>query len=319
MGMYLARRVLVDTALVVVVEPQSSVVKVLVTPDTAVVDPGTSRAFTAKGELSDSTLTTTVSAGAPPVTDRRCRQYKAGMAPGKFRVIAANTAQTLADTSVVTVPAPTEPVPPTLARVVLTPANASVSTGAVQQFAAYGRNSAGDSVATPVTFTATGGTITSSGQYTAGSTAGGFRVIAVAQGATLADTAAVTVTAPSTPPPPPPPPSGPHNGHFVATNGSSGGDGSEGRPWDLATALNQPSGVTAGDTIWLRGGTYRGSFNSRLQGAAGSPIIVRQYPGERAKVDGNFFIGGGYTWFWGFEVLNSDLLYLCHVLQSARP
>jgi hypothetical protein len=232
------------------------------------------------------------------------------MTPGKFRVVATNTAATLADTSVVTVPAPTDstpppPPPPTLARVILTPATANLTTGAAQQFAAYGRNSAGDSVATPVTFSASGGTITSTGQYTAGSAAGTFRVVAVAQGASLADTSTVTVTAPTSPPPPPP--SGPHSGHFVAPTGSSSGDGSETRPWDLATALNQPSAVSPGDTIWLRGGTYRGSFNSRLQGTSGSPIIVRQYPGERAKVDGNFFIGGGYTWFWGFEVLNTDL------------
>ena len=40
-----------------------------------------------------------------------------------------------------------------------------------------------------VTYSATGGTISSGGLYTAGSTAGTFRVIAVQQGGTLADTA----------------------------------------------------------------------------------------------------------------------------------
>ncbi len=49
-----------------------------------------------------------------------------------------------------------------------------------------------------VTYSATGGTITTGGLYTAGSTAGTFRVIAVQQGGTLADTSAVTLTA--TPP-----------------------------------------------------------------------------------------------------------------------
>ena len=47
-----------------------------------------------------------------------------------------------------------------------------------------------------MTYSATGGTITTGGLYTAGSTAGTFRVIAAQQGGTLADTAAVTITAP---------------------------------------------------------------------------------------------------------------------------
>ncbi len=53
-------------------------------------------------------------------------------------------------------------------------------------------------------------------------------------------------------------------------------------PWQLQTALNHPSAVHPGDTIWLRGGTYDGTFASRLNGTPSQPIIVRQYPGERA-------------------------------------
>ena len=45
---------------------------------------------------------------------------------------------------------------------------------------------------------------------------------------------------------------------YVAPNGSSNGSGSFGSPWNLQTALNQPGAVHAGDTIWLRGGTYTG-------------------------------------------------------------
>ena len=75
-----------------------------------------------------------------------------------------------------------------------------------------------------------------------------------------------------------------------------------------------------GDTIWLRGGTYTGNFTSYLTGTASLPIVVRQYPGERATLDGNVNPGdvgkqrsgsvrsqwGGYTWYWGFEVTNSN-------------
>src|SRR5206468_9364762 len=45
-----------------------------------------------------------------------------------------------------------------------------------------------------VTYSVTGGTITSGGLYTAGSTAGTFRVIAAQTGATLADTSVVSIT-----------------------------------------------------------------------------------------------------------------------------
>ena len=95
-----------------------------------------------------------------------------------------------------------------------------------------------------------------------------------------------------------------HAGFYVAPTGAGSGDGSSGRPWDLATALAHPSRVQPGDTIWLRGGTYRGTFASRLSGTSSAPIIVRQYPGERATVAGTMSIDGSYTWYWGFEVVN---------------
>lgn len=97
---------------------------------------------------------------------------------------------------------------------------------------------------------------------------------------------------------------------FVAPAGSASGDGSMARPWDLQTALNQPAPVQPGDTLWLRGGVYCISnawtiYSSRLAGAAKLPIIVRQYPGERATVNGALRQwAGGWTWFWGFEIVN---------------
>lgn len=96
---------------------------------------------------------------------------------------------------------------------------------------------------------------------------------------------------------------------YVSPNGTSSGDGSQARPWDLATALNGPPSVRPGDTIWLRGGTYgdgKTIFNSRLKGAAGAPIVVRQYPGERATVNGGIATYSPYTWYWGFEITNTN-------------
>jgi hypothetical protein len=93
----------------------------------------------------------------------------------------------------------------------------------------------------------------------------------------------------------------------------SSGDGSRERPWDLATALAHPAAVRPGDTLWLRGGTYRGGFTSRLKGAAGAPITVRQIPGERATIDCReenktalFIVDGDWCVYWGFEMTCSD-------------
>src|SRR2546430_1201491 len=44
---------------------------------------------------------------------------------------------------------------------------------------------------------------------------------------------------------------------YVSPTGTASGNGSASNPWDLQTALNQPSSVQPGDTIWLRGGVHR--------------------------------------------------------------
>lgn len=97
---------------------------------------------------------------------------------------------------------------------------------------------------------------------------------------------------------------------YVSPTGSPSGDGSLANPWDLATALDGPAAVTPGSTIWLRGGTYTNGphfghgYLSNLTGTADAPIVVRQYPGERATVTKFLFVRGAYTWYWGFEVVH---------------
>ncbi|HKC47571.1 MAG TPA: hypothetical protein VKB63_08220, partial [Gemmatimonadales bacterium] len=79
----------------------------------------------------------------------------------------------------------------------------------------------------------------------------------------------------------------PRTGHYVAPQGTPAGNGSVQRPWDLQFALSGAQGrVHAGDTVWLRGGTYHGAFRTALDGGAGRWIVFRQYPGERATIDG---------------------------------
>ena len=99
---------------------------------------------------------------------------------------------------------------------------------------------------------------------------------------------------------------------YVAPDGKPTNTGSMSSPWDLQTALNQPAAVKPGDTIWLRNGIHRLSsrvtkFTSRLAGTSSAPITVRQYPGERATIDGFLFqSSGGWVNYWGFEIYNSN-------------
>jgi hypothetical protein len=105
---------------------------------------------------------------------------------------------------------------------------------------------------------------------------------------------------------------------YVAPEGSTRGAGTYESPLDLRSALSKQSPARPGDTVWLKGGVYRGRFDSFLLGTSSAPIIVRQLPGHRATIDSNdgtlnpvegalsIRSDGGYVWYWGFEVMNSD-------------
>lgn len=149
-------------------------------------------------------------AGAPVSATPEWRTADPGVATvsgqGLVRAAAAGTARIIAmrdgvsDTTMVTVTTTTPAV--TLSRVELTPASTTLPVGGSQVFTTTGFWSDGATRDVAPAYSATGGTITVQGTYTAGATAGTFRVIALVSGpdALRADTALVTITAP--PPPP---------------------------------------------------------------------------------------------------------------------
>src|SRR2546429_3004830 len=77
----------------------------------------------------------------------------------------------------------TDPTPPNspVVQIVSSPDSVTLDPDQTQQFVAYGRTQAGDSVAVAVTWSASGGTITGGGLYTANSVAGNYQVTATAQ------------------------------------------------------------------------------------------------------------------------------------------
>lgn len=191
-----------DSSVVVVVRRQPKLASLQISPGNASLAPGISQTFTAIGRLHNGSVVpigVTWSATGGTIDDGGT--YVAGDTAGTYQVVAVNTAGTLADTALVSISAPSSPPPPpapppapVLEKITLLPTTATLAPATTLQFRAYGTTTVGDSIAVSVVFSATGGTVTSDGLYTAGSTGGSFRVIASA--GILADTSTVTVSAP---------------------------------------------------------------------------------------------------------------------------
>ena len=93
------------------------------------------------------------------------------------------------------------------------------------------------------------------------------------------------------------------NSYYVSMSGSDSNDGSNTRPW---ATLSYALGVAEpGDTIYVRAGTYpEGEINIPKSGLPGSPITIRNYPGERPILFHTTvrFNGKSYIAWQGFEI-----------------
>ncbi|HEY0930070.1 MAG TPA: Ig-like domain-containing protein [Gemmatimonas sp.] len=115
--------------------------------------------------------------------------YTAPSAPGRYLIVATHMGGTLKDTSVVVV----EAAAAQLTKLTIAPKVVSLTAGASQQFATTANWSTGATDLPPVTYSATGGSVSSTGAYVAPTTAGTYRVIVAHTGGTVRDTATVTV------------------------------------------------------------------------------------------------------------------------------
>jgi hypothetical protein len=186
--------------------------------------------------------------------------------------------------------------------VTVVPESVSLELGDVSQATAVVRNSSGASVMEAVEWTSRDlavVTATAGSQVTSLTARNLGETWVVATASERSDSVRVTVT-----------PTGPpatHEGWQVTPAGSWAGQGTATSPWSLDYALDGAEGrVQRGDTVWLRGGIYPGTFNATLCGTPSEPIIVRQYPGERATIQGTLTIEGCDTWYWDFEVANTN-------------
>lgn len=95
--------------------------------------------------------------------------------------------------------------------------------------------------------------------------------------------------------------------YYVATTGNnSSGNGSIGAPWrTIQYGANQ---LSAGDTLYIRGGTYVEAVKISRSGTSGSPITIKAYTGETVIIDGQYTYPTGTAATW---VTNNQ--YITHV------
>src|SRR6266699_2013318 len=168
--------------------PNNVVVQVFTSPDSITLDPDETGQFLAFGRTqSGDSVPVAVQWSASGGTITTDGLYTAGPSFGTYQVTARATTSTVQSSSTVKNRG-------VLTEVFVTPATVSVSTGGTRQFLAYGRKRNGDSVSVNVSYTATGGSISAAGLYSAGANAGSYRVIAVNGPTALADTAAVAIS-----------------------------------------------------------------------------------------------------------------------------
>ena len=114
--------------------------------------------------------------------------------------------------------------------------------------------------------------------------------------------------------------------YYVSPSGSDLGTGTIDSPWQhIAYALcggsyhcpiktTNPNTPVAGDTLYLRGGTYyENNIYINNSGTAGSPITIKNYPGETPVIDGGFtnspYLTGSNSIQFAFFIVSSGSGY----------
>jgi parallel beta-helix repeat protein len=157
-----------------------------------------------------------------------------------------------------------------------------------------------------------GGTVSSTGLYTAPSTSGTYHLVVTSRtDPTKTATATISV---SVPPPPPPPPTAnawPLVGWqslYVATTGSDSNPGTSGQPF--ATVARAAKVATAGTIVHVAPGTYTGQVVSSSSGTSSNPItfVSDVKWGAKLSAPGQNWVwsnSGDYIVIQGFEIADA--------------
>ncbi|MFH1261970.1 MAG: right-handed parallel beta-helix repeat-containing protein [Pseudomonadota bacterium] len=79
--------------------------------------------------------------------------------------------------------------------------------------------------------------------------------------------------------------------YYVSTSGSDSNSGTESLPFK--TIQKGVNVAVAGDSVYVRGGTYHEAVMFGRSGEEGKPITLAGYPGERPLLDGEYTLPGG--------------------------
>lgn len=110
---------------------------------------------------------------------------------------------------------------------------------------------------------------------------------------------------------------------FASTTGSSSGDGSSARPWDLATFINKD----IGDAGCIRDGVYAqlNNYVQKFSGTAARRQVLRPCKGETVVIDGRLSsrtailtIDGSFVTVRDIEVVNTNPTRVINVQSGGR-
>lgn len=103
---------------------------------------------------------------------------------------------------------------------------------------------------------------------------------------------------------------------YVSVNASSRGNGTLKNPYSLKDAQRA---AEPGDTVILRGGTYREMLDPLNDGTASQPIVYKAYEGEKVIISALEEVGGFTADEQNPELVSADAVAPSNIFDSTRP
>ena len=105
--------------------------------------------------------------------------------------------------------------------------------------------------------------------------------------------------------------------YYVSTNGSNTNPGTLQSPFkNIQKALDS---VKPGDTISIRGGTYKEKLTVKTSGTSGNPILIKNYENENVVIDGSGVSGSNIIYVYNKNYITIKGLEICNSSSGDTP